>query len=178
MPEEHLKSDNNPGAKDQLIRELFEQHRKGLIVEAYAVLKDMWEAEDVVQDTFVAIWSGNHLSKVEPEKYRAYIFRAVRNNCLSTQRKIQTDDRKMARFIETAPRYEPGEKLEAWDSRDKMSDAVQALPEQRRLAFTKTYLQGKPHLQVAHEMDLKPETVKSHIKIALKNLRDRLKNLR
>jgi DNA-directed RNA polymerase specialized sigma24 family protein len=46
------------------------------------------------------------------------------------------------------------------------------------LAFEKTYLEGKPHRQVAMEMELKLETVKSHIKIALKNLRDRLKHLR
>ncbi|WP_423736390.1 RNA polymerase sigma factor [Chitinophaga caseinilytica] len=161
-----------------LVRDLFAQHRKALIVEATLILKNIWEAEDVVQDTFEVILKGGHLSKVEPDKYHAYLYRAVRNNCLSTQRKAVADKRKKDRFEETEPRFEPGEMLEAWDTRQRLRDAVKSLPEQRRLAFEKTYLEGKPHRQVAMEMELKLETVKSHIKIALKNLRDRLKHLR
>ncbi len=161
-----------------LIQELFEQHRKTLIVEAVLILKDWHEAEDVVQDTFEVIIKGGHLNRVEPDKYHGYLYRAVRNNCLSTQRKSVVDKRKKDRFEESEPWFETGDMLEAWDTRQRLRDAVKSLPEQRRLAFEKTYLEGKPHRQVAMEMELKLETVKSHIKIALKNLRDRLKHLR
>lgn len=178
MSEESINPHNDPGAMHTLIQELFEQHRRTLIVEATLILKNVWEAEDVVQDTFEVLLNRGHLSRVDPDKRRAYLYRAVRNNCLSTQRKSVTDKRKKDKFEATEPWFESGEMLEAWDTRKRLRDAVNALPEQRRLAFEKTYLEGKPHRQVAMEMELKLETVKSHIKIALKNLRDRLKYLR
>lgn len=180
MSEESFTPHEPSDAMHQLICDLFRQYHRALITEAAYLLqkKNLAEADDVVMDTFEVIIRRCHLDKVEPEKYKAYIFSAVRNNCLSAQRKAETDKRRKDRFEETEPRFETGEQLERWDTRRGLQDAMQSLPGQQRLAFEKSYLEGKPHRQIAVEMELKLETVKSHIKIALKNLRNRLRHLR
>ncbi len=162
----------------ETLKRLFDQYRRALIVEAQVILRDYWEAEDVVQDTFIVLWEKDHLTNVPPEKHKSYIFCAVRNNCLSLQRKLQTAEKKKAHYMETAPQYDMGDLGEAWEVRRKIDEAVQGLPEQRRLAFIKAHLHQKSYRQVGDEMGLKMETVRSHVKFALRSLRGMLKHLK
>ncbi len=162
----------------ETLHKLFDQYRRALIVEAQLILHDIYEAEDVVQDTFIVLWEKDHLANVPPEKHKSYIFCAVRNNCLSLQRKLQTVEKKKVRYLETAPQYDMSDQGETWDMRARINQAVQELPEQRRLAFIKAHFHQKTYREVGEEMGLKMETVRSHVKIALRNLRGMLKHLK
>ncbi|WP_162946274.1 sigma-70 family RNA polymerase sigma factor [Chitinophaga barathri] len=177
MREDCTTPNNSPQGLETL-KQLFNQYRCALIVEAQLILHDIWEAEDVVQDTFIVLWEKDHLMNVPPEKHKSYIFCAVRNNCLSLQRKLQTAEKKKAHYLETAPQYDMSDQGEAWEVRSRINEAVQELPEQRRLAFIKAHLHQKTYREVGAEMGLKMETVRSHVKIALRNLRGMLKHLK
>ncbi|RPE12620.1 sigma-70 family RNA polymerase sigma factor [Chitinophaga lutea] len=169
---------NNPSHSPEVFKHLFFKYREALVLEAHSVLHDISEAEDVVQETFIVIWQKNHLANVPPANYRSYLFSAVRNNCLSQQRKLQTAEKKKAHFLESAPMYDTSNQGDAWEVRLRINQAVQDLPEQRRWAFIKAHLDRKSYREVSQEMGLKMETVRSHVKIALRNLRMMLANLK
>lgn len=169
---------NDPSHSPEVFKHLFFKYRESLIMEAASVLHDIAEAEDVVQETFIVIWQKNHLANVIPANYKSYLFSAVRNNCLSQQRKLQTAEKKMAKFLESAPLLDVSNQGEAWEVRDRINKAVQELPEQRRWAFIKAHLDKKSYREVSQEMGLKMETVRSHVKMALRSLRMMLTNLK
>lgn len=175
---EECTSPNNPRHLPEVFKHLFFKYREPLILEAVSILHDVTEAEDVVQETFIVLWEKNHLANVMPANYRSYLFSAVRNNCLSQQRKLQTAERKKAFFLESAPMFDLTNQGDAWEVRHRINQAVQELPEQRRWAFIKAHLDRKSYREVSQEMGLKMETVRSHVKMALRNLRMMLANLK
>lgn len=168
----------NPNHSPEIFKHLFFKYREALVIEAFSILHDITEAEDVVQETFIILWQKNHLANVAPANYRGYLFSAVRNNCLSQQRKLQTAEKKKAHFLESAPVFDLSNQGDVWEMRHRINAAVQELPEQRRWAFIKAHLDRKSYREVSQEMGLKMETVRSHVKIALRNLRMMLTNLR
>lgn len=169
---------DNPDYSLEVFKRLFFKYRESLILEAHSILHDLAEAEDVVQETFIVLWQKNHLANVMPANYRNYLFSAVRNNCLSQQRKLQTIEKKKAFFLESAPVFDLSDQGDAWEVRHRINMAVQELPEQRRWAFIKAHIDKKSYREVSQEMGLKMETVRSHVKMALRNLRMMLGNLK
>lgn len=166
------------GRSQEILQKLFFKFRESLIMESYGILRDLYEAEDVVQETFIILWEKDHLAHVKPAAYRSYLYCAVRNNSLSRQRVVQNNQRKQDRFSETAPQFEHKNYGEVWEIRKRINEAVQTLPEQRRWAFIKSHLDRKTYREVGLEMGLNMETVRSHVKIALKTLRELLGNLK
>jgi len=175
---EECTTPNGSSDSPEVFKRLFFKYRDGLIMEAASILHDAAEAEDVVQETFIVLWQKNHLANVPPANYRSYLFSAVRNNCLSQQRKLQTAEKKKNHFLESAPIFDLTNQGDAWEVRYRINKAVQELPEQRRWAFIKAHLDRKSYRQVSQEMGLKMETVRSHVKMALRNLRIMLANLK
>lgn len=175
-----MNENKNPGDRElspEIFKNLFYKFRMSLIIEAHRILRDPYEAEEVVQETFTVLWEKKHLNRVPPEAYRNYLYCAVRNNCMSRLRTMEIQKRKKDRYAESAPRQETSDNG-TWELRERINEAVQRLPEQRKWAFIKSHLDNKSYRQVGEEMGLTMETVRSHVKIALKNLRALLSNLR
>lgn len=162
----------------EVFRELFDKYRESLIMEAREILHDVSEAEDVVQDTFIAIWEKKHLANVHAAAHRTYLFNAVRNNSLGRKAVLETAMRRKSRYLETAPGSEVADQGAVWELRERLNEAIQQLPEQRRLAFTRSHLDNKSYKEVSEEMGLGLETVRTHVKIALRQMRTKLLNMR
>lgn len=158
-------------------RELFYKYRKSLILDAYRILGDVHEAEDVVQETFIKLWERNYLQDVEPGAFRAYLHNAVKNNCLSRKSALESSARRKNQYIDTMAGDDVTEQAESWELRERIHRAILELPPQRRIAFVNTYMDNKSYRETGQEMGLSIETVKSHVKIALKNLRNSLSGL-
>ncbi|MGX5817759.1 sigma-70 family RNA polymerase sigma factor [Chitinophaga lutea] len=163
---------------EELIGTLYHKYRKALVVEAYSILGNAVEAEDIVQDLFSSLWTKKKLDDVAPGNYRNYLYQAVRRNCMSHQRKQMVDRKRRARYTETSGTFDLAGAGENWEIRQRINEAVQGLPEQRRWAFIKAHIDKKSYREVGNEMGLRMETVRTHVKMALKSLRLMLANLK
>ncbi|MCR2806399.1 RNA polymerase sigma factor SigJ [Paenibacillus soyae] len=66
------------------IESLYEQYRTGLFALAYRMTGSVMDAEDIVQDAFLAYGQKTDMEKVENE--RAYLYKIVTNRCLDLLR--------------------------------------------------------------------------------------------
>lgn len=169
---------NGSGLTEDEFKVLYFRFREALIIEAFRILRDGHEAEDVVQETFIKLWENNYLKDVNPAAIRSYLYSAVKNNCLSRKSALESAERRKGQFMEVHGNEVAADQTEIWELRERINEAIQNLPSQRRWAFVKTYMDDKSYREAGQEMGLTMETVKSHVKVALKNLRISLSGLR
>jgi RNA polymerase sigma-70 factor (TIGR02960 family) len=94
---------------DEAFRELTEPHRRELQVHCYRILGSMQDAEDMVQETLLAAWTG--LEGFEGRaSLRAWLYRIATNRCLNALRARSRRPREvpaMAEPLEPTRRIEP-----------------------------------------------------------------------
>lgn len=154
---------------------LFKKYFKTLCLQAALLLTDKWEAEDIVIELFIEIWDKKIYRKIE-QSFKAYLYKSVRNKCLNEVKRNRRLEQKKERYREY--RQEKEDKrpslLEQKESESIINGALLELPLQRLKAFNLVYLEKKKYQDAADEMGLSVNSVKTHLKLALKFLRNRI----
>lgn len=150
------------------------QRYQGLIYGlAYHQVGDFMDAEDVAQEAFVkAFRSLGQLEK--PERFAAWLKTITVNECrmrLRSRRRTVTLDE-----IDASPAY-ASLADERWRRRERHAEvrqAVDSLPEERRLMVTLHYLSGLSHREIGEFLDMPANTVAQHLHRARRQLREML----
>ena len=152
-----------------------ERHGRALYVFALHILGRASDAEDLVQDTFLAAWRA--LDRFDPARGRlsTWLFTIARRRAIDRlrQRRDPTpgDPRRASEPVDvrTPPdRMAHAEDLAALDA------ALAALPAEQRSTLVLADLVGLSHAEVAAIEDIEPGTVKSRVARARATLRARL----
>ncbi len=158
---------------------LFKRYYKMLCLHAALLLMDESEAEDLVIELFIEIWDKKIYRKIE-KSFKAYLFRCVRNKCINGAKNIKLSKQKQEKYRQY--RQEDKEKetsrLEQRELATNINNILLELPAQRLKAFTLVYLEKKRYQEAADEMGLSINSVKTHLKLALKVLRNGLERFR
>ncbi|MEO6838440.1 MAG: sigma-70 family RNA polymerase sigma factor [Ginsengibacter sp.] len=158
---------------------LFKRYYKMLCLHAALILMDESEAEDMVIELFVEIWDKKIYRKIE-QSFKAYLFRCVRNKCINSLKNIKLSKRKQEKYSQY--RKEDTVKETSWLEQRELASNINnillELPAQRLKAFTLVYLEEKRYQEAADEMGLSINSVKTHLKLALRVLRNRLERFR
>lgn len=130
---------------------------------------------DLLQDLFVRIWEKGEVFENELA-LKAYLYRSVRNNCLTYHRNLQRKENQMAG-------YERQESEEAFINRiieaevyALINEVFEELPPATRLVYLKS-LENKSHKEIARELNITINTIKKHKNNANHYLRARLEKL-
>jgi len=124
---------------------------------AVARLGDRWQAEDVVQETFLRAWQHfDVVSAAEPPAQRAWLLRTMRN--------LATDLwRRQAAFpVEALPTRRPSDGNAADLRMDTMS-ALMQLDETDREMVVMRYLEDMTSREIGEAMDLPEGTVRRRL---------------
>ena len=160
----------------QRYENLFNRYYSGLVVYATRLLGDRPAAEDIVCDTFTAIWEHRHLLHLD--NIKAYLFTAVRNRALNYLQQLKVRDQYQADALR---RGDPAGSL-TWEYyvegelRDAIHRAIDTLPPRCRDVFTRNRLDGQTIDQIAAALDISPRTVEKHLEVALDRLRTALRD--
>ena len=136
-------------------------HRKHFQRKSSEILGSRQEAEDAVQDTFLAFW------EKAPEGLRdegAWLMRVLVNNCRSRLRTSRR--RETLPLWEELPAPEPAERA-LWEE-------LRALPPQDRAAIHLFYYEGFSTQEIARILKCRPGTVRSRLSRARERLRELL----
>ena len=149
---------------------LFERYYKPLIILAKSYTNDIESAEDLVQDVFYRFIKNKSYLTIRSNNLSTYLFRAVRNTCINklNHNHIITSDIEQIKYDaidEIAPTIEP-------ELIEQLMKAVNQLPELTRLVVYAIVLQNKRYKEVAQELDIPVNTVKSQLSTGLHRLRD------
>lgn len=125
------------------------------------------DAEDVVADAFLRAWQALEAG-AQPGSFSAYMYRAVRNGCISFLR---------SRRDTVGPECIPEPDDEAVDTsvRDaRIWQAIDALPEKCREVFLMSKRDGLSQEEIAEELGISVKTVKNQMTKAFSRLREAL----
>ena len=145
------------------LEELVNKYENTLLRTALAILGDVQEAEDAVQETFLRYLEKRpELRDGEHEK--AWLLKVTANRCKSLLRVKKRRPTVELLDIYPAPDGETGELVEA----------IRALPANQRAAVHLHYYEGYTTDEIAHILGQRPGTVRSHLSRARSSLRDYL----
>ncbi len=133
------------------------------------------EAEDVVQESFVALW--RQAERLDPaQSVRGYLLRIVHNKAVD---RLRRQGRRREVVLEGAAQVqsnlgEPEVEAERRSDRDLVRDALATLPAEQRQAVELAYFGGLSINDVATETRAPVGTVKSRLRLALERMRRQL----
>lgn len=152
--------------------EALQRYWRPLLRFAAVRLDDSGTAEDVVQDTFLALWERR--ARWRPsDSLRPLLYRILRNRILDSRRSDRVRTRRLRRFRrqETGALVTPFENAEADELTVAMSYAIDSLPPRRREVFLLARHENLSYRQISEVMGISEQTVANHMSAAMGDLR-------
>ncbi len=157
-----------PASADAAITELYGAHYRTLVRLAVLLVHDVATAEEVVQDSFVALHSGLHRLR-DGEKALAYLRAAVVNRSRSVLRHRVVVDRNAPKPTPDMPSAELGALTLL--ERSAVVAALRSLPVRQREVVVLRFYGDLSEAQIASIMGITRGAVKSHASRAMTALR-------
>lgn len=159
---------------DTAVEELYAAHYRRLVRLAVLLVRDLETAEDVVQDSFVAM-HGKWRSLRDPDRGLAYLRQTIVNRSRSVLRHRGVQ----ARYTPPVAADHQGADVDvlASDRRARVLDAVRALPSRQREVLALRYYADLSEAQIADVLGISRGSVKSHASRGVASLRPVLKDV-
>jgi len=158
----------------EAFNQLVNKHRSLLLGYVLKRVKNLVDAEDIVQETFLKAYQ--HLATLrDKEKFAGWLYAIASNLCVSWLRK-QNNNRKSLEIMSNNSQPEtatPLEMLLQQEFSDSVLKAVQALPDKNRRIFT-LYLEGVSYKEIASTLQMSKTTVSGRLQTAKKQLREKI----
>jgi RNA polymerase sigma-70 factor (sigma-E family) len=148
--------------------ELYTAHYRALVRLAALLVRDMATAEEVVQDSFVAMHA-NWRRLRDSGKASSYLLRCVVNRSRSVLRHRLVAERHMLQPPPEMPGAEQGAMTLL--ERSAVVAALRGLPARQREALVLRYYADLPEAEIASAMGISQGAVKSHVSRAMSALR-------
>ncbi|HET6561365.1 MAG TPA: SigE family RNA polymerase sigma factor [Marmoricola sp.] len=144
---------------DEAVEQLYATHYRRLVRLSVLLVRDVETAEEVVQDSFVAM-HGRWRALREPDKALAYLRQTVVNRSRSVLRHRGVQ----ARHAPDVPPDVPGadEATVARERRRQVLDALQQLPRRQREVLALRYYLDLDEAGIAETLGISRGAVKSH----------------
>jgi RNA polymerase sigma-70 factor (ECF subfamily) len=154
---------------------LYEEYHRQALGLALRVLGNMGEAEEVVQEAFLAAWRAGHTYDSSRGSTRTWILTLVRNRAIDAVRARQ---RRPVQPLDDT--HDPPDSadvpLQAALNVDaaRVAEALYKLPPEQRAVIELAYSSGLSHTEIAARLNLPMGTVKGRIRLGLDRLRQAL----
>ena len=177
-PEEFIERLNRK--EEVAYEELFRHYYRYLVVFAARMVEREDVAEDVVQEVFIALWEGNTRFN-SYHGFQSFLYSAVKNGCLNHLKREQLEERYEQEVLkEHGAEEEMDEGEEYALAREEMyrrlHEAIEKLPK-RCKEVIQLRMKGLKNEQIAEQLNVTLDTVKTQNKKALRFLREELGKL-
>lgn len=164
------------------LESLYDRYEKAVYAFAYRFVQDAMLAEEIVQELFMRIWNQPERYDASQGKLTTWIFAVTRNIAIDQLRKRQ--NRTSGQTAETErfermpdPASGPAEEYDAKWTGERIKEAVSTLNPDQRQVLDLIYYQGYTQHEVSERHGIPLGTVKSRVRLAMKQLKDRLGDL-
>jgi RNA polymerase sigma-70 factor (ECF subfamily) len=154
---------------EKAISLLYDNYSDTLFGVAYKVVKDEDVAQDVLQESFVKIWKKADSYDASKAKLFTWLFRITRNTAIDKLRSISTKSDKEIQ-IDVSDVYNLGvrgiipELMDVQENLDKIEPKYKEVLEA-------LFFEGMTQQEASDELDIPLGTIKSRLKIGLRELR-------
>lgn len=157
------------------LTEIYKRYHGVLYAHAYRRLPDREEVRDIIQEIFIALWKNRDTLSIT-SSLSAYLYTAVRSRVLNVFRNQKVRDsytQSLQGFMDSG--------VELVDDRLREKELIQiiekevaSLPPQMRLIFEMSRFKDMSHKEIAEELGISPQTVRTQVRNALRILRVKL----
>ena len=157
---------------ERVFERLFKQHYASLCRYASTIVKDLDDAEEIVQTVFVTIWE-KRLTLEIIQSLKSYLYRAVHNHCLNRLKhnKIKEVHQEYVGYLGEQHYEAVTEVIERNELEIKIKEAIEKLPEQCKIIFKLSRFEELKYQEIANQMGLSIKTIENQIGKALKIMR-------
>lgn len=157
----------------QAFAALFDTCGPKLFAISLRVLKDRAEAQDAVQDSFVKIWRHADRFQVTDHHPMSWLITIARNTAIDRLRaRRTTEDIADHAFHLASPGGGPEAAAMAASEAGRIRACLDDLPEDRRAAVRRAYLDGESYADLAEAFGIPLNTVRTWLRRGLMSLRE------
>jgi RNA polymerase sigma-70 factor (ECF subfamily) len=159
---------------EQAIAELYDRHHRLLFGLILRILRDRGEAEEVLQEVFVLVWTRAETYNVALGSPAAWLVRIARNRGIDRLRANNV----RVRAAEWAPlpvaEDSPEVRAALSEQQRVVACALESLPQDQRVLIEQAYFLGLTQSELAERFNLPLGTVKTRIRTGMMALREQL----
>ena len=161
---------------ERAFQTLFRKYYPAMCSFAWQFLNDRELAEEVVQDLFVRIWEKRENLNIQTS-VRHYFFKSVRNHCLNQLQHEKIKKKYSDRILESSHQdINPDQFYIEVDLVQRIERSIDSLPPKRQEIFRLSREQGLKYKEIAETLNISVKTVEAQMGLALKHLREELKD--
>ena len=162
---------------DRAVAELYDRHRRLLFGLVLRILRDRSEAEEVLQEVFVQVWTRAETYNVALGPPAAWLVRVARNRAID---RLRANNVRL-RAVESAPLPDPADSPESTaelgERQRAVARALDSLPADQRLLIEQAYFLGLTQSELAEKFKLPLGTVKTRVRTGMLALRQQLSQM-
>jgi RNA polymerase sigma-70 factor (family 1) len=175
MAEEKLILDKIARGDQQAFGVLYNSYKNKVYGYALRILDSEVLAQEIVQETFIKLWlKRENLHQIS--NFGGFLRTIVRNDTLNALRKIalQQKNYNLIHLSNTESDSATEASIQYNETKRILDSAIQKLPKQQQLIYNLCHVEGFKQKDVAKQLNISPLTVKSHLREAIKSLREHL----
>lgn len=156
---------------EHAFRILFDQHRKRVYTYALKIVKSASYAEEILHDVFIKIWQYKSITEIE--NLELFLRTVTRNTTFKVLRRIKLEIKVNDEWGQgwEEVHNETENTILLKDTAQILNEGINLLSPQQKLVYVLCRNEGLKYADVAQRLSISTETVKSHMKQALKFLR-------
>ncbi|TRX49677.1 RNA polymerase sigma-70 factor [Fulvivirga sp. M361] len=161
---------------EKAFRQLYTLHFHKIANYAFRLLRSEEDTREVVQDVFLKIW--NKRRELNPETPLTHLlFKITKFTAIDAIRKQQTRPR-IVPLGEAHQEYllSFDNELNSRELQATYTKMLERLPEKRKRIFQMSRDENLSHREIAERLDISVKTVETHIRLALQQFREYLKD--
>ena len=151
---------------------LYNNYKFRIAGNLFKLLKSDDLVKEVLQELFFKIWEVR--AQIDPEKsFKSYLFRIGENLVHDYFRKAAKDKRLLAKIVDSSSELyvHIEEDMVGKEEIQRLQQAIDLMPPQRKMVFTLCKLEGKSYKEVEEIMGINAKTISSHMLQANRFLR-------
>lgn len=157
---------------EQAFTQLFDRYKNDIYAHALHFTQSVFVAEEITQDVFLKLWL-NKESLTGINNLQAWLYTITKNACFNQLKKIAREHRlknslaqEGEQMDETAETY-----LAVKEQQNLLQQAVDQLSAKQKLIFKLNREGGMKNAEIAEQLNISPNTVKTHMVSALRSIR-------
>ena len=164
----------------QAIAQLYDRTSKRAYYLAKQLVKDEDQAQDIVQDAYVKVFTNLHLLE-QVENFQGWLNTIVVNKSkdylkkkkpmLFSQMVSEEDEGRELDFEDEGGYFSPDKRVDYTETKRLIQGMIDRLPQEQRMAIVLFYLEEMPVKQIARVMECSEGTVKSRLNYGRKAIK-------
>jgi len=160
------------GDDERVLVEIYNRYWDKMLSVAFNRLGNQEEAEECVQDVLYKLWKLRHEFSLAKVELSNYLSRAIRNQAFNVLEQRHRARIKSENYtpVEDINLLSPERQLIIRELQEQIDNSINALPPQCQLVFKLSRQEGLSNKEIAEQLNLSENTIKSHLKKANKDI--------